>query len=130
MKTRTKIITTELGLVGEQKCLQEAFEYRQRDRLSQTRGQWWFWLHGLLCSIQFSGHLFFTSTITISFMVYRLHFLLIKKVQHWYLYTAYRVHKFGNKKHYLKLQCFKTNLVIYCLKAVDTIGNYSKYFLA
>ena len=33
-----------------------------------------------------------------SFMVYRLHFLLIKKVQHWYSYTAYRVHKFWHKK--------------------------------
>ena len=31
--------TNKLGWVGKQKCLEEAFEYRQWDRLSQTRGE-------------------------------------------------------------------------------------------
>ena len=35
-ETWTKRKTNESGLFGEQKCLQEAFKYRQRDHLSQT----------------------------------------------------------------------------------------------
>ena len=31
--------TNKLGWVGKQKCLEKAFEYRQRDRPSQTRGE-------------------------------------------------------------------------------------------